>query len=364
MSTIPLYRRRLLKIGAAAASLPLIGMPRLVRAQDKPLTGKTVRLLTWADDTGTAQLKNIVAPFEERTGAKVIADRTGGTSSMVAKLKAAGDRPTYDVITLSGAGATALAAAGLLAKPDQNKIPNLQDVSVKYRFGADGYAIGYLLWTNGLIYSTKTYSSPPDSYSALWDKNVAKNIFLPPADYLESMQTVVMAARFAGGDQSNPEPGFKKLEELKDRVVMLGENPNQVADLFRSGSLDLGGLYSPAFFPQAVKDPSYNMSASYAMKEGFYTQTLMTVIPRSRPGDDDAVYEFVNQTIDPVSQGKMAEDILNGAVNGKAVLSEAARNSPYIPTPEQIAEHATTHDEAQLAKTMSDWTRRYTEIFA
>jgi hypothetical protein len=75
---------------------------------------------------------------------------------MVAKLKAGGDRPQYDIITLAGVGAEGLAAAGLLEKPDLNRIPNLIDVPEKYRTGANGHGIGYLLWCNSLVYSTRT----------------------------------------------------------------------------------------------------------------------------------------------------------------------------------------------------------------
>ena len=59
------------------------------------------------------------------------------------------------------------------------------------------------------------------------------------------------AAKMAGGSQQNIEPGFKKLAQLKDRVLTLGENPNQVADLFRTGSVaatvlgNLNGLDIP-----------------------------------------------------------------------------------------------------------------------
>jgi putative spermidine/putrescine transport system substrate-binding protein len=44
--------------------------------------------------------------------------------------------------------------------------------------------------------------------------------------------------------------------QLKDHVMTLGENPNQIADLFRTGSLDIGGIYSPAFSRLRSASPS------------------------------------------------------------------------------------------------------------
>ena len=366
MSEHDFSRRQFIKtVGAASVAAAALSFPFIkASAGDMQFQGKTLRLLTWSDDTGLAALRNIAATFEAKTGAKVIADRTGSTSEMVAKLKAAGDRPQYDVITLAGVGAEGLASAGLLEKPDLNRIPNLRDVPPQYQTGAGGHGIGYLLWCNSLIYSTRTVKEAPSSYAALWDKDMAPNIFLPPPNWTEAMDLIIIAAKLAGGDEHNVEPGFKKLEELKERVVTLGENPNQIAELFRTGSLDMGGLYAPAFFPKQIRDPAYGLGATFGMQEGFYTDLMLSVMPKHRPGDSDLAHAFINHSLDPLVQGKMAEDIFNGPVNAKAIISAEARKSPYILTPEQIAEKAIMHDNAFLATVHDQWIRRYTEIFS
>ena len=366
MSEHDFSRRQFIKtVGAASVAAAALSFPFIkASAGDMQFQGKTLRLLTWSDDTGLAALRNIAATFEAKTGAKVIADRTGSTSEMVAKLKAAGDRPQYDIITLAGVGAEGLAIAGLLEKPDLNRIPNLRDVPAQYQTGAGGHGIGYLLWCNSLIYSTRTVTEAPDSYAALWDKDMAPNIFLPPPNWTEAMDLIIIAAKLAGGDEHNVEPGFKLLEKLKDRVITLGENPNQIAELFRTGSLDMGGLYAPAFFPKQIRDPSYGLGATFGMKEGFYTDLMLSVMPKHRPGDTDLAYAFIDHSLDPLVQGKMAEDIFNGPVNAKAIISAEARKSPYILTPEQISEKAIMHDNAFLATVHDQWIRRYTEIFS
>jgi len=325
-------RRQAFKtIGAALAASALPAPFLNLRAQEHNFSGKTLRLLTWSDDTGTAALHNIAATFMAKTGAKVIADRADGTSGMVAKVKAAGDRPTYDVITLAGVGASGLGDAGLLIKPDLDKLPNLKDVAARYRTGADGFGVGYLLWSDGLIYNTSTVKTPPGSYEALWDPKYA-------------------------------DPGFKKLAELKDRVMTLGENPNQVADLFRTGSLDIGGIYSPAFFPDQIRKPEYKMGVTYGMKEGFATQLMFTVIPKSHPGDLDLIHAFINHSLDAGVQGRMAADVLNGPVNSKAIIP--AESLRYVPSPQQIAEKSVLHDDKSLAVVQATWIKRYTEIFS
>ncbi|MES2263712.1 MAG: ABC transporter substrate-binding protein [Pseudomonadota bacterium] len=350
-------------IGAAAVATSTFAAP-YVMAAGSTFKGKTLRLLTWSDDTGLAALRNIAATFEAKTGAKVIADRTGSTSEMVAKLKAAGGKPQYDVITLAGVGAVGLAKAGLLEKPDFSRIPNIQDVPEQYRSGADGHGVGYLLWCNSLMYNTRTVKAAPDSYAALWDPKYAGRLFLPPPGWTEAMDLIIIAAKLAGGSERNIEPGFKKLAELKSRIMTLGENPNQIAELFRTNSLDIGGLYAPAFFPKQLKNPAYAMGSTFGMKEGFFTDLMFSVMPKVRPGDTELTYAFLNHSLDPAVQGKMAEDIYNGPVNSKAIISAEARKSPYILTPELIAQKAIMHDNAFLATVHDEWLRRYTEIFS
>jgi len=361
-----LTRRRLLKngLGGFAAGTTL-GFPALhALAQDRRFAGKTLRLLTWSDDTGLAVLRNIAQTFEARTGARVIADRTGSTSEMVAKLKASGNRPQYDVITLAGVGALTLAQAGLLDKPDLNQLPHLQQVDPRFRTGADGHGIGYLLWTGGLIYNTRTFKSAPTSYEEMWNPRHAKRIFLPPSTWTDALDTIVAAAKLSGGGASNTEAGFKRLAELKDRVLTFGENPTQIAELFRSNALDIGGVYAPAFFAKELKDPNSGLGATYKLKEGFFADLMYTIMPKNRPGDSDVVHAFINHTLDPVVQGKMAEDVLNGPVNQKAVLSAAAQKSPYIIKPEQLNEQAVIHDKSVIAGVRESWIKRYTQTFA
>ena len=356
-------RRNVMKaIGASIAASTLSAPFVNVFAQEQNFKGKTLRFLTWSDDTGLAALRNIAASFSEKTGAKVIADRADGTSGMVAKLKAAGSKPQYDVITLAGVGASGLADAGLLMQPDLARLPNLKDVAPQHRSGANGFGVGYLLWTNGLIYNTSTFKAAPSSYEALWDQKYSGRIFLPPPSWVEAVDLAIIAAKLSGGSQKNIDPGFKKLALLKDRILMLGENPNQVAELFRTNALDLGGIYSPAFFPVAIKKPEYKMGVTYDMKEGFAAQLMYTVIPKSHPGDLDLIHAFINHTLDPVVQGKMAADVLNGPVNTKASIP--AESSRYVPSARQIAEKAQIHDDKALAAVQSEWVRRYTEIFS
>lgn len=355
----PVSRRTVL--AGTAATAAALSMPWVRRASAAQFSGKKIRVLTWSDATGQAAVKNILKPFEKMTGAKVIADLTGTTSDMIAKIKASAARPQYDLVILSGFGANALADANLLSKPDLSKIPNIERVSPKHRTGANGFGVGYFLWSDGLVYNTKAYSSPPKSYGVLWDDANKGKIFVPPAKNLAAMELVIVATKVAGGDAfADPEPGFKLLSKLKDRVLTISTNANQLADLFRSGSLNAGGVYSPLEASKYIRDPSYNLSGTYDLEEGFFIDLQYMVAPKGHPGDSKVVHALYDFALDSKVQGAMAEAVWYGPINQDAALSDAARNDPNVPSPEIVKKRTVEVDSAYLASVREDWIKRYT----
>lgn len=347
--------------GLAAAGLVPFG-GRSAHAQQ--FAGKEIRILTWTDATGQAAVRNIAKPFEAATGAKVVADLTGATSEMVAKIKASASAPQFDVVILSGVGAIELANAGLLQKPDAGQIPNVANVIPNMRLGASDFGVGYLLYCDGLLFNTKTFpSDPPTSFEALWDEKHKGRLFLPPPQYTEAMELTVVAAKLAGGDERNPEPGFKLLEKLKDRVVLLGDNQAQVADLFRTDSLDIGGVYSPMLMADFISKPEYNLSGTLRLKEGFFYDLQFMIIPKGHPGDDAVIHAFINHALDPAVQSKMAEDVWYGPINQQATIADSVKNSPYVVSGETVAKSGITLDKEYLSTVRQDWIQRYTEIF-
>jgi len=358
----PVSRRTFLAGSATAAAM--LGMPFVRGATAAEFSGKEVRVLTWSDATGQAAVRNILQPFEAATGARVIADLTGTTSDMIAKIKASAARPQYDLVILSGFGAASLAEAGLLEKPALDTIPNLADVAAEYQTGANGHGIGYFLWSDGLVYNSSTYAAPPKSYGVLWEESNGGKIFLPPADNLYALELIMVAARLAGGDAMNPDPGFKKLAELKGKALLVSSNANQLADLFRSDSLNAGGVYSPLELSGFIPKPDYHVSGTYDLEEGFFVDLQYMVVPKGHPGDAAVISALINFALDPAVQGKMAEEVWYGPINQKAVMSEQALKSPYIPSPEVIKNRTVKVDAAHLASVREDWIKRYTEAVA
>lgn len=357
----PLRRRSFLKGTAAVAAAATLPMPFIRTTSAQEFAGKELRVLTWSDATGQAAVQNILHTFEDATGARVIPDLTGTTSDMIARIRASAARPQYDLVILSGFGATSLAEAGVLEPVDVAAIPNLADVPSEYQTGADGHGVGYFLWSDGLVFNTSTYSDAPTSYGVLWDDSNAGKIFLPPPDNLYALELIIVASRLAGGDAQNPDAGFELLRQLKERSLTITSNANQIGELFRTGSLNAGGVYSPLELSPYISAPEFNVSGTYDLDEGFFVDLQYMVVPKGHPGDAAAVNALINHALSPEVQARMAEDVWYGPINSKTVLSDAAKASPFIPSPEVIANRVNTVDADYLASVRDEWIARYTE---
>jgi hypothetical protein len=64
------------------------------------------------------------------------------------------------------------------------------------------------------------------------------------------MDLIIIAAKLAGGDEHNIEPGFKKLAELKDRVVTLGRKPESDCRTLPHRLAGHGRVVRACVFPQ------------------------------------------------------------------------------------------------------------------
>jgi putative spermidine/putrescine transport system substrate-binding protein len=349
------------------AGMGAVGTTALIggrAAAQQSWKGKSLRFLTWDDSEGRAIAKEIAGPFGVQTGVKVIPDLVGVTSLMVSKVKASRAKPQYDVVIFVSYGAGVLSGEGLLEKPDLSKIPNLSHIPPELHTLANGYALSFMGDTSGMVYNKQAFPTPPDSWEILWDKKYSGKIFLPPPTEREALQLIVLAARMAGGSAHDPEPGFKKLAELKGRVLTLGEDKHQLAELFRTGALAAGGPSSPSDLADYYFKPEYGLGmALVELKEGFPFDLECLAIIKGHPGDTDVIHGFLNTALSAESEGKIAQLALVTPMNRDAVLPPQLKNSSFMVGADATAKKGIRIDPIYLASVRDEWAKRYTEIF-
>ena len=105
-------RRAALTTGAAVLAMPFIA--RMALAQDQ-----TVNVYNWADYIG----ETAVADFEKATGIKVVYDHYNSAEAAEAKMMAGSTG--YDVVFIASRALPTMIGAGILAKLDKSKLPNI-----------------------------------------------------------------------------------------------------------------------------------------------------------------------------------------------------------------------------------------------
>src|SRR3954452_21232180 len=151
----------------------------------------SLNLLVWEGYADPSFIKT----FEEQNHCKVSASYMGSSDELVAKLRG-GSASNYDVISPSSDVAGSIAAAGLAAPLDLAKLPSYSQLSgaltslplVKHE--GKTYGVPFMWGPNPLIYDSNVFSTPPDSWNALWDKKYRGKISV-----WDDLSTVYMAAQ-------------------------------------------------------------------------------------------------------------------------------------------------------------------------
>ena len=122
---------------------------------------------TWSDYVGP----EILQEFERREQAKVVVDTFSSNEELLAKLQSGATG--YDVAVPSDFMVAIMMHQGLLSELDSAELPNVAALEPHLQhlpFDPDRrYSVPYLWGTVGIGYDSAVISTPPDSWSILWD---------------------------------------------------------------------------------------------------------------------------------------------------------------------------------------------------
>ena len=338
---------------AVAAALASPDVNRgAVAAQDKPFAGKTIRVQFWSGPEGDNIQANVVDPFVEETGAEVIVEY-GFTSGSIAKIQAQAADPQLDVVLMDDIGVLTVAPGKLLAPLDLAKIPNAANVDERF-IVADGQGIGFFTYVDTLLFNTTAYPTPPASWGDLWAESLVNKASIPTSNQTPALHLVIAAAIVAGGDQLNPDPGFALLEKLRPNIRVLAENTSQIAELVKSGDIELLS-WTSYIFRDYMQD-GYPIDNTFKLKEGVFATPACACVPAGHPGDQEVTEAFINKCLDPKAQEGMAEGLWFGPTNKEAVIPE--ETAKRVITFADL-ENTIPVDLENLLAVRQDWITRY-----
>jgi len=341
-------RRGVLKSGVATAGA--LAAPRLAFGQQRQLS-----IMINAGQYQDTLTRLVIEPFQKRFNARVLVT-PGSSVEMLAKLRAEKASPSIDLVVIAEAVAVTGRAEGIFEKMDRAKMANMKDVDPK-ALNPDGFGFASLYATAGILYNAEKVKPAPRTWKDMWNPAYQGGILgLHDTAGTTGVQFLVQAARINGGSESNIEPGFKALAELKKMgAIVHSGKPAEITNLFLTDAMLLSPGVENSFAKTfAEKDKRYTFVLP---EDGFFPIPYTVEIVANRKGGD-LVYEFMNMQIDPEVQKGFMEAILMTPVNSKVAIPPALAH--LVPTPDR----ALVFDWRIIAQNRAAWQDRFNKEIA
>ncbi|MFJ4220768.1 extracellular solute-binding protein [Curtobacterium luteum] len=350
---------------AAAATVALSGCVQSANAANTAADGKTALTVFISGDTNVQDLweKSLIPAFEKahpkitvRTSIDLHGEHDAQTQANLATAVKAGKSVAYDLV--DAGFVTTAGKAGLMAKVDEQGIPNLKDVPEATKQQGGDSAIPYRASSVLLAYDPKKVSDPPKTLDDLlaWIKaNPGEFAYNSPssggsggsfvatvlAKYLSADEQTTMQTTYDKSLESKWDKGFQVLKDLGPSTYQKGVYPNgndQVVQLLGSGQIAMAPVWSDQFItsqktgiiPKSIKavqitDPSFTGSASFLG------------IPKTEPAAKKAAAE------------ELADFVLSS--QGQQLVATAVSGYPVVPLdtlPGSVAEQFADANPSQL----------------
>jgi putative spermidine/putrescine transport system substrate-binding protein len=222
-------RRQLLQASLTLGALQLF--PGMSHAQAKRLV-----FATFTGSWEEAHRAVLVPAFKKATNnAEIILDPMLSVDQ-IAKVTAARNNPPIDVMLHDPGPALTAIDQGLVDNYPVATSVNYKDL-ISEAQEETGPAIFFQVV--GLTYNPDKIKTPPTSWKDLWKPEYKGRAGITNLNSTLGTGFLVEIAKMFGGSESNIEPGFKALNDLKPNLAAVAANPGALATLFQQGQVDI-----------------------------------------------------------------------------------------------------------------------------
>lgn len=191
--------------------------------------------------TETLTREKIVPEFTEATGTQTSIVPLLAFEQ-VARLKASATNPPFDVVLLDDGQTNIAISEGLIQKFPADASENIKNIEPSL-LSTEGFAPIFYAQGVVLAYNTERIQTPPTSWEALSNSNLAGSAGLVSMNSVLGTSFMVELARTQGGGESNIEPAFAMLKEILPNVNGVAANPGALLTLFQQGEVDIAPMW-------------------------------------------------------------------------------------------------------------------------
>ena len=222
-------RRQLLQASLTLGALQLF--PGMSHAQAKRLV-----FATFTGSWEEAHRAVLVPAFKKATNnAEIILDPMLSVDQ-IAKVTAARNNPPIDIMLHDPGPALTAIDQGLVENYPVASSKNYRDLIGEAQ-EETGPAIFFQVV--GLTYNPDKIKKPPTSWKDLWKPEYKGRAGITNLNSTLGTGFLVEIAKMFGGSETNIEPGFKALNDLKPNLAAVAANPGALATLFQQGQVDI-----------------------------------------------------------------------------------------------------------------------------
>lgn len=222
-------RRQLLQASLTLGAMQIF--PGMSHAQAKRLV-----FATFTGSWEEAHRAVLVPAFKKSTNnADIILDPMLSVDQ-IAKVNAAKNNPPIDVMLHDPGPALTAIGQGLV-----DNYPVAQSKYYKELIAEAQEETGPAIFFQvvGLTYNPEKIKNPPTSWKDLWSPEYKGRAGITNLNSTLGTGFLVEIAKMFGGSESNIEPGFKALNDLKPNLAAVAANPGALATLFQQGQVDI-----------------------------------------------------------------------------------------------------------------------------
>ena len=321
------------------------------RAESRPV----LHYFTWSDYVGP----EIIQEFERREQVKVVIDTFSSNEELLAKLQSGATG--YDVAVPSDFMVAIMIQQGLLSELDQAALPNTMQLEPHLQtlpFDPERrYSVPYLWGTVGIGYDSAAISTPPDSWSILWDARYKGRISM-----LNDQREVFGAVlRSMGQSMNSTDPQViesAKEHLLRQKPLVKTYTSDHYDQLLASGEVVLAHGWGGPVARAMADRPSIRYVVP---KEGATIWADCLVVLRTAPQKQLAM-RFINYLMEPAVAARTSERLRFASTSrlARELVDVSTRENPAIYPPlEQLARLEWMRD---VGKGIRLYDRAWTEL--
>ncbi|MBS7700300.1 MULTISPECIES: extracellular solute-binding protein [unclassified Chelatococcus] len=256
-----------------------------------------------------------------------------------------------DILISDPLFALRLESEGAFSKLNPDLVTNLKDLYPQARYSDFTVAAnfgGYII-----AYSPDRVSDAPQSWFDLARPEFAGRLalrnFRP-----ESIDLITLFAKLAGGDERNPDAGFRQMAKIAENVHAWVNSHAEVLQLYRNGEID-ASIWTDGRIAWA-NDTEKVKVVGAVPKEGFFPLSSTMSIVAGRP-NGELIQKLVNHLLSPRSGIIMATRLGYFPTNSRAELPKEVAAKLVI-NRENIA-RLQTADWKYIVTVYDEWQRRW-----